>query len=86
MATRGLEPHLTLLLDIDPVEGLARIQDKDRLDREPIEFHARVRAGFLKEAERDPERWRVLDASLCQAELLDEAWYHVHQLIGMVRS
>ncbi|MBL8048673.1 MAG: dTMP kinase [Chthonomonas sp.] len=62
-ATKGLQPHLTLLLDLDPVVGSARQQSQDRLDREPLEFHQRVRAGFLAEAARAPERYRVIDAA-----------------------
>ncbi|MBV6458598.1 MAG: Thymidylate kinase [Fimbriimonadaceae bacterium] len=63
LATGGLLPNLTVLLDIDIAEGLARLALKDRLDREPIEFHEKVRQGFLAEASADPKRWLVTDAS-----------------------
>lgn len=63
LATGGLRPDLTLLFDIDPENGLSRLQSLDRLDREPIEFHRRIREGFLSEASREPERWRIVDAS-----------------------
>lgn len=63
IATAGLEPDLTLLFDVPADVGLARVNHKDRLDGEPIEFHRRVRDGFLAEAAREPQRWRVLDAS-----------------------
>lgn len=63
-ATGGLKPEVTLLLDIDVVVGLARAKGTDRLDRESVEFHERVRAGFRAEAEREPDRWRIIDASL----------------------
>ena len=62
-ATGGLAPDLTLLLDLDVRVGLGRLQSRDRLDAEPVEFHEAVRAGFLAEAARDPARWVVLDAS-----------------------
>ena len=62
-ATDGLTPTLTLLLDLDPEVGLKRLTSKDRLDAEPIMFHRRVREGFLIEARRDPDRWRIVDAS-----------------------
>lgn len=62
-ATDGLTPTLTLLLDVDPEVGLKRLTTKDRLDAEPIMFHRKVREGFLIEARRDPERWRIVDAS-----------------------
>lgn len=61
-ATDGLVPDLTLLLDLEPSVGLARSLKGDRLDQEPLEFHERVRAGFLAEASRDPHRWHILDA------------------------
>jgi len=62
-ATGGLLPDLTLLLDIEPSNGLLRVQNKDRLDSEPLEFHLKVRNGFLAQAARNPSRWVTLDAS-----------------------
>jgi dTMP kinase len=63
LATGSLVPGLTLLLDLDPALGLRRAKGADRLDKEPLEFHLRVREGFLKEAARDPQRWRIVDAA-----------------------
>ncbi len=68
-ATEGLVPDLTVLLDIAPEVGLARVRDRsgqagpDRLERETIAFHGRVRAGFLALAESEPHRYLVLDAA-----------------------
>lgn len=62
VATGGLVPDMTLLLDLDPAVGLRRIQNPDRMDRESIDFHQRVRQGFLSEARRQPERWVVLSS------------------------
>ncbi len=62
IATGGLQPDVTLLLDLPPEVGLARQGSKDRLDLEPIEFHQKIRDGFLKEAEAEPGRWVVIDA------------------------
>ncbi len=76
-ATGGLVPDLTFLLDLEPEIGLARIQDKDRLDSEPIEFHRKIRNGFLAEAALSPERWRILDASRCPTEILSHALSYV---------
>jgi dTMP kinase len=52
IATGFLQPDLVVLLDIDPQEGLARIRDRaaDRIEAEQLEFHHRVRAGFLARA------------------------------------
>jgi dTMP kinase len=72
-ATGGLIPHVTFLLDIDPKVGLARIKSKDRLDSEPLEFHERVRNGFLTESQIDPNRWVVLDAELPPEDVLRRA-------------
>jgi len=62
-ATQDLVPDLTVLLDIDPVQGLARVSDPDRLEAEPLSYHQRVRQGFLEIAEMDPTRYLVLDAT-----------------------
>lgn len=63
-ATGNLQPKRTFLLDLAPEIGLARIQSKDRLDSEPIEFHRQVRAGFLKLANNEPDRWQIVDATM----------------------
>ncbi|MDA0563586.1 dTMP kinase [Streptomonospora sp. S1-112] len=62
-ATGELAPDLTVLLDIPPDEGLARLGGStDRIEAESAEFHARVRKGFRDLADRDPARYLVLDA------------------------
>ncbi len=75
-ATGGLVPDLTILLDLDVEVGLKRKQKADewnRLDAYTVEFHRRVRAGYLEMVKLEPERWRVVDAGrewkLVQAEL-----------------
>lgn len=64
LATSGLEPDCTLLLDL-PVELAMQRRGSpgDRLERRPRDYHERVRNGFLTEAQRRPERITVLDAS-----------------------
>jgi len=70
VATGGLLPDLTLLLDIDPAVGLERVQAAgragaaggDRLEQETLAFHQRVRAGFLQLARESPKRFVVIDA------------------------
>ncbi|CAL9531893.1 Thymidylate kinase [Streptomyces sp. enrichment culture] len=62
-ATDGLVPHLTVLLDVAPETARERFTEApDRLESEPAEFHARVRAGFLTLAAADPGRYLVVDA------------------------
>jgi len=63
IATGGLRPHLTVVLDIDPIDGLGRAGDPDRIEAEPLDFHQRVRAQFLALAEADPEHYLVVAAT-----------------------
>ena len=65
LATGGLVPDLTFLLDLPPTAGLGRrASSADRLEAEPEEFHDRVRDAFLGLAKDDPDRYVVLDATL----------------------
>jgi dTMP kinase len=76
IATAGLTPDRTLLLVLDPETALARIgteRGRNRLDDEPLEFHRRVRDGFLAEAQLDPARFAVLDGSQSPEEVLRQA-------------
>ena len=62
--TRGTEPDLTFLLDMPPVSAQRRIQrELDRMEQHGDDFRERLRAGFLAEAARRPERIAVIDAS-----------------------
>jgi dTMP kinase len=63
-STGGLEPDLTVVLDLPPAAAEARRgRPADRIEGRDAAYHARVRSGFLAEAERRPERIRVVDAS-----------------------
>ncbi|MGW6259450.1 dTMP kinase, partial [Streptomyces sp. NPDC055085] len=63
-ATAGLVPHLTVLLDVSPEAARERFTEApDRLESEPLEFHTRVRSGFLTLAAADPGRYLVVDAA-----------------------
>jgi len=64
-ATEGLLPDLTVLLDLDPTIGRARIAGGvyDRLEEEKNDFHERVRASYLSLAAAEPERFLLLDAT-----------------------
>jgi len=64
-ATGGLSPDLTLLLDVEVETGLRRKMsggEWNRLDAYDLEFHRRVRAGFLELARLEPHRWVLIDA------------------------
>jgi dTMP kinase len=63
----NFKPNLVILLDISPKIGLSRKHDQNeinRLDLEKIDFHERVRKGYLEMSAKDPRRWKVIDASL----------------------
>jgi dTMP kinase len=65
MSTQGLKPELTLLFDIESEKGLGRLHPggHDRMEKEAIEFHHKVRQGYLTLAKQEPERWRIIDAT-----------------------
>jgi dTMP kinase len=77
-ATEGTFPDTTLLFDIEPELGLARIaknqnREVNRLDLEKIDFHHSVRNTFLALAKRYPNRFEVIDASLSYDEVFENA-------------
>lgn len=69
-------PDRTFLLDLPPQDGLARRAAcyRDRMELKPLEFHRRVREGFLLLAIRFPERITVVDAALPEDEVADFIW------------
>ena len=81
LATEGLRPDLTLLLDVPPEEGLRRRKQQseqwNRLDAYRLSFHARVRQGFLALAEAEPRRWEVLDATEPSDAIFERVWARV---------
>ncbi len=77
-ATEGTLPDLTLLFDIEPEIGLARIaknqgREVNRLDLEGLDFHHAVRNTFLDLAHRYDNRFSVIDASLSEEEVYQKA-------------
>lgn len=81
-ATGGLRPDLTIVLDVDPVLGLARVIGPDRLEAEPPEWHARVRQAFLDIAAASPGDYLVLDGSRPAEDLAVEIAVAVAPLVG----
>lgn len=84
-ATEDLRPHLTVLLDLDPAQGLTRFRSRDRIEGESIEFHQRVRAEFLRLAAADPAHYLVLDARAQAAEIADAVHARLVPLLKSVR-
>lgn len=83
LATQGLTPGLTVMLDLPVEEGLARKKDSrlDRFERENLAFHIRVREGYLRMAADEPQRWLVIDASQSKVKIKQIIWQRVSQLL-----
>ena len=87
-AAPGLVPDLTLLYDLDPTIALARRAAapgrRNRLDQEPLEFHARVRQGFLELAKAEPGRFVVVDGGFDPEVLEQRSWTAVEARLGLL--
>jgi dTMP kinase len=71
-ATDGRTPDLTVLLDMPPEIGRSRhARSADRIEAEPLDFHRRVRTGFLVLARAEPDRYLVLDATRPAEEITE---------------
>ena len=78
-ATEGTYPDLTLLFDLEPEQGLARIaanqnREVNRLVLEKFDFHHQVRNNFLVLAKRYPDRYVIIDASQPLADVIEDAY------------
>ena len=78
-ATEGTYPDLTLLFDLEPEQGLARIaanqnREVNRLDLEKLDFHHQVRNNFHALAKRYPDRYVIIDASQPLADVIEDAY------------
>jgi len=83
VATGGLVPSLTLLLDLEPAEGLRRRGEaKNYFEEEALAFHLRVREGFHALAAAEPGRWLVLDATQPPKTVADAAWPRIEALLA----
>jgi dTMP kinase len=84
LATGGVMPDLTMLLDLDPAEGMRRISDRklDAFEKMDLAFHRRVREGYLDIARTEKSRFVVLDAARGKAELHEAAVRAVRELLG----
>jgi dTMP kinase len=83
VATAGILPDLTLVLDLPPEVAQARKDGlRDRLEARGLDFARRVREGFLSEARRDPDRIRVIDAARPADEVQKELQQEVAHVLG----
>jgi dTMP kinase len=77
LAVGNFAPHVTFYLDIDPKVGLARASRRgapDRMEQEALQFHERVRSGFLRLAKEEPKRIHVLNAAIAPDTLFSQAY------------
>lgn len=79
----GIEPEITILLDVDPVTALTRIElrAKHRIEKEPLAFHRKIRVGYLEQAKKHPERIKVFDASPSSTEVFAKVWSEVSRVL-----
>jgi dTMP kinase len=85
-ATGGLAPDATILLDLPPEEGLARVgrrpRPEDRMEREALAFHERVRAAYLALAERRGDAYCVIDGLRPPEEVFAAVWDYLGRRSG----
>jgi dTMP kinase len=80
--TQGFKPGLTFLFDLDVEEGFARInRPKDRIEQRGIEYHNRVRNGYLKIARDEPDRVMLIDARKSKEEIQSIVQERIDQLL-----
>ena len=84
IATQGLLPDLTILLNVGVDLGLTRKKGEtapDRIGHEEADFHERVRRGYLALATEEPERFVVVDATLPAAQITERIWHRLEPLL-----
>lgn len=82
LVAEDFKPDLTLLLDVPVAEGRARIAARqlDRYERQPEEFHERLRQAYLTLARQQPN-WAVIDAAQAAEPVAAALWQQVHPLL-----
>lgn len=86
-AINGLMPHLTIYFDLDPKIGLQRVHQADereinRLDLEELDFHLKVQSGYYEIIKREPNRFKVIDASRSIEEVYEATLQAILEKIG----
>lgn len=69
IATGGLLPDITFLIDIAPEKGLRRLKGKDRIENEEVIFHRKVREAYLNIAKKEKKRIKVIDGGILEKEI-----------------
>ncbi|HTP08781.1 MAG TPA: dTMP kinase, partial [Anaerolineae bacterium] len=85
-ATNNLKPDVTFYLDLAVEEGIERRKrgggEWNRLDDQTLEFHRRVRAGYLQMVQEDPQRWVCIDGARAVEVVQADIWKVVSRLVG----
>jgi len=90
IATDGLYPDITFMLDITPEQSMERLLNRvattskklDRIEEEKIEFFKKVRKGYLKLAKAEPEKFKILDADEDIEEIHRKIIFHLKDFIS----
>ena len=83
-ATQGLVPDLTILFDIQPEKGLGRAgQKRDRIESRSLEYHKRVRNGYLDLSKRNPARIKVIKVDAGVEEIFKRVKVPIDALLGL---
>lgn len=86
IACHGLQPDLTICIDVETEVGLARVRarngaNRDRMDEETVEFHRRVRQMYLKLGQQYPERIKLVDGNGLMEDVSNRIWRVVEQRV-----
>jgi dTMP kinase len=82
--TRGLKPDLTIFLDVPVEEGLRRkhaVSSQDRFEQTELDFHRRVRDGYLQMAKEEPQRWVVIEGTKTKETIREIIWGKVNRML-----
>jgi len=86
LALNGFQPDMNIILDLDPTEGLKRVMSRgeglDRLEDEKLDFLIKARNGYLKQAEQQPEKFTIVDASQSKEEVLADVINIIDKLLA----
>ena len=82
LATQGIKPDLTLLFDVSTEVAQTRVgNEKDRMESAGIEFHKKVRQGYLEIAKKEPQRIKVIDSNVTIEEVFAQVKKVIDEII-----
>jgi len=81
MFSLGVVPNLTLVLDVLPELGLSRLKSKDRIESRALNFHNRLRKGYLALGKKYPHRIKIIDASDSLAKIYQRVQKQLEKIL-----